>query len=155
MEVPSLPRSQKLREHFWESGAALAPGASLRVEATLLAACLKGQRPENETFPRLCLRSMWIKALLVTMRVLRTQIGSCRIWSDWKCNGLLPLAALALSGPEEELWWLFSQLLTYSFCGICGNELEGLALKNSRTKITFSSLTTPSPSLLLSLILMW
>ena len=28
--------------------------------------------------------------------------------------------ALALSGPEEALWWLLSQLLKYSFCGICG-----------------------------------
>ena len=105
MEVPSLPRSQKLREHFWESGAALAPGASLRVEATLLAACLKGQRPENETFPRLCLRSMWIKALLVTMRVLRTQIRNCRMWSDWKCNGLLLLVVqgfpCGLAGKES------------------------------------------------------
>ena len=34
----------------------------------------------------------------------------------------------ALSGPEEALQWLLSQLLRYSFCGICGNELEGLAL---------------------------
>ena len=74
------------------------------------------------------LLSMWIEALLVTMWFLRTQIGNCRIWSDWKCNVLLPLVVLALSGPEEALWWLLSQLPKYSFCGICGNELEGLAL---------------------------
>ena len=35
---------------------------------------------------------------------------------------------LALSGPEEALRWLLSQFLRYSFCGICGNELKGLAL---------------------------
>ena len=32
------------------------------------------------------------------------------------------------SGPEEALGWLLSQLLRYSFCGICGNGLEGLVL---------------------------
>ena len=40
----------------------------------------------------------------------------------------LPLVTLALSRPEEALWWLLSPLLRYSFCGICGNELEGWAL---------------------------
>ena len=30
---------------------------------------------------------MWMGALRVTMRFLRTQVGSPRIWSDWKCNG--------------------------------------------------------------------
>ena len=148
MEVPSLPRSQKLQEHFWERGGALAPGTSLRVEVTLLAACLKGQWPKSETFSQLCLRSMWIKALLVTMR---TQIGNCRIWSDWKCKGFLPLVALALSGPEEALWWLLSQLLRYSFCGICGNELEGLALIAWGQKSLFPCW----PTLSLSHIVMW
>ena len=71
---------------------------------------------------------MCIEALLVTMRILRTQMGKCRIWSNWKCSGLLPLVVLALTGPEEALWWLLSQLPRHSFCGICGNELEGLAL---------------------------
>ena len=71
---------------------------------------------------------MWIEALLVTMRFLRTQIRNWRIWSDWKCNGLVPLVALALSRPEKALWWLLSQLLRYFFCGSCGNELKGLAL---------------------------
>ena len=151
MEVPSLPRSQKLQEHFWERGGALAPGTSLWVEVTLLAACLKGQWPESETFSQLCLRSMWIKALLATTRFLRTQIGNCRIWSDWKCKGFLPLVALALSGPEEALWWLLSQLLRYSFCRICGNELEGLALIAWGQK----SLFLRWPTLLLSHIVMW
>ena len=56
------------------------------------------------------------------------QSGSCRIWSDWKCNRLLPLVALALSGLEEALWWPLSQLPRHSFGGISGNELEGLDL---------------------------
>ena len=43
----------------------------------------------------------------MTMRFLRTQIENPRIWSDWKCNGLLPLVMLALSGPEEALQWLW------------------------------------------------
>ena len=55
-------------------------------------------------------------------------MGNCRIRSDWKYSGLLPLVTLTLSGPEEALMWLLSQLPRYSFCGICGNELEGLAL---------------------------
>ena len=128
MEAPSLARNRKLQEHVWKWGRALAPGTSLRLEVTLLAACLRGQRPENESLSRLCLLSMWTEAPLVTMRFLRTQIGDCRIWSDWKCNGLLPLVALALSRPEKALWWLLSQLPIHSFCVICGNELEGLAL---------------------------
>ena len=103
-------------------------GTSLRLEVTLLAACLRDQKPESESLSWLCLLSIWVEALLLAMRFLRTQIGNCRIWLDWKCNGLLPLVALALSGPEEALWWLLSQLPRHSFCGISGNELEGLAL---------------------------
>lgn len=41
---------------------------------------------------------------------LRTQIGNSRVWLGWKCNGLLPWIALAVSGPEEALRWLLSQL---------------------------------------------
>ena len=44
---------------------------------------------------------------------------------------------LALSGPEEALQWLLSQPLRYSFCGICGNELEGLALITQGQKSFF------------------
>ena len=62
------------------------------------------------------------------MRFLRTQHRNSRIWSDWKYNGLLPLVTLALRRPEEALQWLLSQLPRYSSCGICGNELKGLAL---------------------------
>ena len=35
---------------------------------------------------------------------------------------------LALSRPEKALQWLLFHLLRYTFCGICGNELEGMAL---------------------------
>ena len=62
---------------------------------------------------------------------------------DWKYNGLLPLVALALSGSEVALWWLLSQLLRYSFCGICGNELEGLALVAQGQKSLFPHWPTP------------
>ena len=111
----SFARSRKLLEACVEWGGSLALGVSLRLEVTLLAACLRGQRPESESLSWLCLLSTWIEALLVTMRFLRTQIGNCRICSDWKYSGLLPLAALALSGPEEALRWVLSQLLRYSF----------------------------------------
>ena len=53
---------------------------------------------------------------------------ACGIWSDCKGNGLLPLVTPDLSRREEALLWFWSQLLRYSFCGVCGNELEGLAL---------------------------
>ena len=116
MEVLSLARlARKLLGAHMQEGGTLAPGMSLRLEVTLLAACLRGQRPESESLSWLCCLSMWIKALLVTMRFLETQIGSSWIWSDWKCSGLLPLVVLALSGPEEALWWVLSQLLRYSF----------------------------------------
>ena len=64
----------------------------------------------------------------MTMSFLRTQIRNCRIWSDWKYSGLLPLVVLTVSGSEEALWWRLFQLLRYSFCGICENELEGSAI---------------------------
>ena len=84
MEVPSLARSWKLQEHVWEWGGALVPGTSLRLEAILLAGCLRAQGPKSKSLSWLCLWSMWVAALLVTMRFLQTQIGNCRIWSDWK-----------------------------------------------------------------------
>ena len=45
MEAPSLARSRKLQEHIWELDGTLASGTSLRLEITLLAACLRGQSP--------------------------------------------------------------------------------------------------------------
>ena len=86
-----------------DKGRTLAPGTSLRLEVTLVAACLRGQRSESESLSGLCLLSMWTEALLVTMRFLRTQIGNCGIWSDWKCNERLPLVALAFSRTEKTL----------------------------------------------------
>ena len=64
-------------------------------------------------------------------------ISEIKVYSDWKCNGLLPLVTLGLSGPAEALQWLLSQLLRYSFCGICGNQLEGLALITRGQKLLF------------------
>ena len=46
---------------------------------------------------------MWVEALLVTMRFLKTQIGNYRIWSACKCSRLLLLVVLALSRPEKTL----------------------------------------------------
>ena len=123
MEAPSLTRSQKLQERIWKRS-----GAGASAALSVLAACLRGQRPESESLSWLRLWSMWFEALQVTVRFLRTQIRNCRIWSDWKCNGLLPLVVLALSRPEKALQWLLFHLLRYTFCRICGNELEGLAL---------------------------
>ena len=44
---------------------------------------------------------------------------------------------LALTGPEEDFQWLLSQLLRYSFCGICWNELERLGLITRGQKSLF------------------
>ena len=77
----SLARSRRFQEHIQERARVLAPGMSLRLEvaACLLAACLWGQQPESTSLPWLCLGSMWIEALLVTMRFVRTQIRNPRI----------------------------------------------------------------------------
>ena len=52
--------------------------------------------------------------------------------TDWELQDLVRLEMHRVSsfgsGPEEALGWLLSQLLRYSFCGICGNGLEGLVL---------------------------
>ena len=48
-------------------------------------------------------------------------ISQIKGYSERNHSRLLPLVTLALSGPEEALQWLLSQLLRYSFCGICGN----------------------------------
>ena len=97
-------------------------------QARGLGCLLQGPAPKTESLSWLCLPSMWIEALLVTMRFLRTQMGNGRIWSDWKYSGLLPLVVLALGRPEKALEWLLSQLLRYFFSGSCGHELEILAL---------------------------
>ena len=59
-----------------ERGGTLAPGTSLRLEVTSLAACLRGQRPESESLSWLCLLSMCTEALLLTMRFFSTQNGN-------------------------------------------------------------------------------
>ena len=67
------------------------------------------------------------------------------------CNGLLLLVVLALSRPEKTLWLLLYQFPRHSFCGICGNDLEGLVLVAWEQKSLFSHW----PTLLLSHILAW
>ena len=69
-----------------------------------------------------------------------------------KYSGLLPLVTVALSGPEEALQWLLSQLLRYYFCGICGSELEGMALVTRGQNHFFR---TPAPHHLFSYRLYW
>ena len=58
-------------------------------------------------------------------------ISEVKGYSGWKYNEFLPLVTLTLSGPVEAFQWLLSQLLRYYFCGICGSDLEGLALSIS------------------------
>ena len=77
---------------------------------------------------RKCLASLGIENLEARWSSSSKSISEVKGYSDWKYNEFLPLVKLALSGPEEAFQWLLSQLLRYSFCGICGNELEGLAL---------------------------
>ena len=64
-------------------------------------------------------------------------ISEVKGYSDWKYNEFPPLVMMALSGPEETFQWLLSQLLGYSFHGICGNEMEGLALITRGQKSLF------------------
>ena len=64
-------------------------------------------------------------------------ISEVKGYADWKYNEFLPLIMLALSRPEEAFQWLLSQLLRYSFCGVCGNEMEGLALITRGQKSVF------------------
>ena len=66
-----------------ERGGALAPGTSLRLDVTLLAACPRGQRPEREALSQPCLLSMWREALLETVRPSE-DIG-------WELQGLVRL----------------------------------------------------------------
>ena len=129
-------------------GGTLAPETPLRLEVTLLAACLRGQWPESESLSWLCLLSIWIEALLVITRVLRMQIGNCKIRSDWKWYGLL-LVVLALSRPEEALWWFLSQLFRYFFLWNQWERTGRVGPSSLRTKTTFSSLANPLPSLFL------
>ena len=86
------------------------------------------QRPRGKFLSRLCLQTIWMEALLVSMRFLRTQIMEFQICADWKCSRLLRLVALALSGPEKALQQLLFQLLRYSFCTICWTRIERLNL---------------------------
>ena len=77
-------------------------GISLRLEVPLLAACLRGQQSESVSV--MAVPPVYMdRSTAGDHEVLRTQGGNCGIWSDRKCNVLLPLVALALSEPEEAL----------------------------------------------------
>ena len=63
----------------------------------------------------------------------RSIAGDHSIFEDtgWELQDLVRLEVQqassfgsAVSGSEEVLQWLLFQLLRYSFCGICGNELK-------------------------------
>ena len=77
---------------------------------------------------RKSLASLGVKSSEARWSSSSKSISEVKGYSDWKCNGLLPLVTLALSGLGEAFQRLLSQPLRYSFCGSCGNELEGLAL---------------------------
>ena len=63
-----------------ERGGALAPGTSLRLDVTLLAACPRGHR---ESWSQPCLLSMWKEALLETARPFED--------TGWELQGLVRL----------------------------------------------------------------
>ena len=86
---------------------------------------------------RKCLTLLGVECLEARWSSRSKSISQVKGYSDSKYTGLLLLVMLALSGPEEALQWLLSQLLRYSFCGICENELEGLALKTRGQKSLF------------------
>ena len=77
---------------------------------------------------RKCLASLGIESSEARWSSSFKSISQVKDYSDRKYRGLLPLVTLVLGGQGKALQWLLSQLLRYSFCGICGNELEGLAL---------------------------
>ena len=133
MEALSLARLGACMER----GGTIVPETFLRLVG--LAGCLRSQQRESESLSWLCHLSVWIEALLVTMRFLRAQIGNCKMWSYWKWYGLL-LVVLALRGPEEALWWLLTQLLRYSFLWNLWKWTGRIGPSSLRTKITFSSL---------------
>ena len=83
------------------------------------------------------LASLGVRSLEARWSSSSKSMSKVKGYSDWKYNEFLPLVKLALSGPEEAFQWLLSQLLRYSVCGICGNELEGLDLITQGQKSLF------------------
>ena len=70
---------------------------------------------------RKCLALPGVEILEARWNSISKSVSQTKGYSDRKYSRLLPLVTLALSGPEEALQYLLSQLLTYSFCGLCGN----------------------------------
>ena len=77
--------------------------------------------PKFKLVVRKRLASLGIKSSEARWSSSSKSISEVKGYSDRKYSGLLPLVKLALSGPEEALLWLLSQLLRYPFCGICRN----------------------------------
>ena len=98
--------------------------------------------------------SLGLKSLKARWSSSSKNIFQVKGYSDRNYSELLTLVTLALSGPER---------LSSNFCHNCSDILsvESVGMNwrtgpnNSRTKISFSSLASPSPSLLLLLILVW
>ena len=70
---------------------------------------------------RKCLTLLGVECLEARWSSRSKSISQVKGYSDRKYSRLLPLVTLALSGLEEALQY---QLLIYSFCGICENELK-------------------------------
>ena len=83
------------------------------------------------------LASLGVRSLEARWSSSSKSMSKVKGYSDWKYNEFLPLVKLARSGPEEAFQWLLFQLLRYSVCGICGNELEGLDLITQGQKSLF------------------
>ena len=93
--------------------------------------------PKLGLIVRKCLASLGIESSGARWSSSFKSISQVKGYSDRKHSVLLPLVTLALSGPEEVCQWLLSQFLRYSFCGICGNELEGQVLITQGQKSLF------------------
>ena len=93
--------------------------------------------PNLRLVVRKCLASLGVESSETRWSSSSKSISQVKSYSDRKYSGHLHLVVLAFSEPGEALWWLLSQLLRYSLCGICGNELEGLALITRGQKSLF------------------
>ena len=96
--------------------------------------------PKLRLVVRKCPALLGVESLEARWRSSSKNISLVKYHSDGKYSGLLPLVTLALSELEEIFQWLLSQLLRYSFCGTCWNELEGLAIITQGKKSLFPHL---------------
>ena len=110
--------------------------------------------PKLGLIVRKCLASLGVESWEARWSCSSKSASQVKGYSDRKYSRLLPLVTVALSGPEEALQWLLSQLPRYSFYGICGNELEGLGLI-TREQNHFSLTGQPFTISFVSVILVW